>query len=160
MLRGKRKSLSSSWLDKEIRRLECFANYNSAPSIVKGKGHSKRKRERWGDSAEGALQVFGFFSIKGFSCCLGSKVFCFRSVGVFSLEGLFEFFWSPSPLGCWVLLGRWVLVLLFSFLACLLALFVYSVCTLLRLFASAFNTFCSFTYKKIAFSLVHANIGR
>ena len=47
-----------------------------------------------------------------------------------------------------MLVGRWFLVL-FSFLACLWALFVYFVCTLLRLFASAFNTFCLFTYKKI-----------
>ena len=47
-----------------------------------------------------------------------------------------------------MLVGRWFLVL-FSFLACLLALSVYFVCTLLRLFASAFNTFCLFTYKTL-----------
>lgn len=61
---------------------------------------------------------------------------------MFSIEGLFEFFWSPGA-ECWWEGG---FLVLWSFLACLLALSVYS--TLFVLFASAFNTLCSFTYGK------------
>ena len=67
---------------------------------------------------------------------------------MFSLEGLFEFFWSPSPLGaeCWWEGG---FLVLWSFLACLLALSVNS--TLFVLFASAFNTLIYLWKKKRAF---------
>lgn len=61
---------------------------------------------------------------------------------MFSIEGLFEFFWSPGA-ECWWEGG---FLVLWSFLACLLALSVYS--TLFVLFASAFNTLCLFTYEK------------
>ena len=50
----------------------------------------------------------------------------------------------------WGLVVVRVVSVCFSFLslACLLAFIVYFVCTLLHLFASAFNIFSLFTYKK------------
>ena len=40
--RGRRKSKSSSRLEKEIRRLECSINYDSALTAIKGKGRGVR----------------------------------------------------------------------------------------------------------------------
>ena len=44
---GRRKSLSSSQLEKEIQRLKCSVNYNSVLFTLKGKGRG------WGISGRG-----------------------------------------------------------------------------------------------------------
>ena len=48
-------------------------------------------------------------------------------------------------------MGRWVLIFLSSFIACLWVIFVYSVCALLHLFASVFNIFAYLPIKKKIF---------
>ena len=74
---GRQHSLSSSRLEKEIRRLKCSVNYNSVPSMVKGKGRGgcgvsgRGSLLAIGDSARRSLfilgRVFLFFSFFGFS---------------------------------------------------------------------------------------------
>lgn len=36
--RGKKKLLLTTWLEKEIQKLECLVNYNCSPLLAKGKG--------------------------------------------------------------------------------------------------------------------------
>ncbi|RVW95945.1 Pseudouridylate synthase 7-like [Vitis vinifera] len=59
---GRRKSLSSLQLEKEIRRLKCSVNYNSVPFTLKGKGRG------WGISGRG-----GFPALVGVGCWWEAK---------------------------------------------------------------------------------------
>ena len=91
VLGGKSKSLSSSWLDKEIQRLKCFANYNSAMSIVKGKGKGV------GTQRKGFCRSLGCFRLRVSLVALGQRFFALGLWGCFLLRVFLSFFGLPAP---------------------------------------------------------------